>query len=209
MKVYQSYKDVPAEAWRWQNFSPREIACKGTGQLLVDEVALDRLQALRDALGVPIVIVSAYRSPEHNRRVGGAKGSYHMKGCAFDVSMANHDPDLFEMAARSMGFRGFGYYPKSGFMHIDTGPARTWGERFARAETQVTREPEKRESVTQSTTVKTVAVDVAAKAGAGVAAVSVLDGKAQIVVAAFLGVALIASLIIFRERLRAWSAGWR
>src|SRR5690606_6817491 len=36
----------------------------------------------------------------------------------------------FEAAARAVGFLGFGYYPRSGFMHIDLGPARQWGERF-------------------------------------------------------------------------------
>jgi hypothetical protein len=36
----------------------------------------------------------------------------------------------FEAAARDVGFLGFGFYPRSGFMHIDFGPARQWGERF-------------------------------------------------------------------------------
>jgi hypothetical protein len=36
----------------------------------------------------------------------------------------------FEAAAREVGFLGFGYYPRSGFIHIDLGPARQWGERF-------------------------------------------------------------------------------
>ena len=44
--------------------------------------------------------------------------------------MANHDPEAFEAAARAVGFRGFGFYPRSGFIHIDLGPARNWGERF-------------------------------------------------------------------------------
>ena len=34
---------------RWPNFSPAEIACRGSGKVLVDPVALDRLQLLRDA----------------------------------------------------------------------------------------------------------------------------------------------------------------
>jgi hypothetical protein len=37
--------------WRWPNFSPAEIACRGTGKVLVNEPALDKLQALRDRLG--------------------------------------------------------------------------------------------------------------------------------------------------------------
>jgi zinc D-Ala-D-Ala carboxypeptidase len=125
--TYNHFNDVPMAGWRWRSFSPRELACKGTGKLLVNEAALDKLQALRDRLRKPLILTSAYRSPEHNRRVGGAKASKHLEGIAFDVRMDNHDPHEFEAAARAAGFTGFGYYPKSGFMHIDTGPARTWG----------------------------------------------------------------------------------
>ena len=55
-----------------------EIACRGTGKLLVNKAALDRLQALRDGWGKPLIVRSVYRSPEHNRAVGGAKHSKHM-----------------------------------------------------------------------------------------------------------------------------------
>ena len=44
--------------------------------------------------------------------------------------MSNHDPVAFEAAAREVGFLGFGYYPRSGFLHIDLGPERKWGEKF-------------------------------------------------------------------------------
>jgi hypothetical protein len=53
--------------WQWPNFSPRELACKGTGTLLINEDALDKLQTLRKRLGKPLIIRSAYRSPQHNR----------------------------------------------------------------------------------------------------------------------------------------------
>jgi hypothetical protein len=100
---YDHWSDVPKHAWRWPNFSPEEIACRGTGKLLVNEPALDKLQALRDRLGKPLIVNSAYRSPEHNRAVGGATRSKHMEGAAFDIAMANHDPHAFEAAARESG----------------------------------------------------------------------------------------------------------
>ena len=130
MTVYNHWRDVPATAWRWPSFSPAEIACRGTGRLFLNEPALDRLQALRDRLGKPLIVRSAYRSPQHNRAVGGATRSKHLDGAAFDIAMANHDPVAFEAAAREVGFLGFGFYPRSGFMHVDLGPARQWGERF-------------------------------------------------------------------------------
>ena len=41
MTHYANWRHVPASDWRWKNFSPRELACKGTGSLLVNEQALD------------------------------------------------------------------------------------------------------------------------------------------------------------------------
>lgn len=161
--LYDNWRDVPETAWRWRNFSPRELACKGTGSLRVDEDALDRLQALRDLLQRPLLLTSAYRSPSHNKRVGGAKNSYHMKGVAFDVRMENQDPQEFEAAARRVGFTGFGYYPKSGFMHIDTGPARSWGKPWPETSTALATEPVRQPETLKEDT------ETQAAAGAGVA----------------------------------------
>ena len=152
---YDHWRDVPESAWRWPNFSPAEIACRGTGKLLVNDPALDKLQALRDWLGKPLIVRSAYRSPEHNRAVGGATRSKHMDGAAFDIAMSNHDPVAFEDAARAVGFLGFGTYPRSGFMHIDLGPARSWGERFpVRATSFAEEAPPAREVLAESRTLK-------------------------------------------------------
>ena len=131
MTFYQHWRNLPAHAWHWPNFSPAEIACRGTGKLVINEDALDRLQALRAALGRPMIVNSGYRSAEHNKRVGGAPGSMHLQGRAFDISMANHDPAAFITAARAAGFTGIGTYPRSNFVHVDTGPTRSWGEPFA------------------------------------------------------------------------------
>jgi zinc D-Ala-D-Ala carboxypeptidase len=158
MTEYAHFSEVPTANWRWGSFSPREIACKGTGKVLVNEDALDKLQALRDRLRKPLILTSAYRSPEHNRRIGGAKNSQHMQGIAFDVRMDNHDPHEFEAAARAVGFTGFGYYPKSGFMHIDTGRARTWGTPWPLSATTWPSEPPRQaESVREDREVQAVA----------------------------------------------------
>jgi zinc D-Ala-D-Ala carboxypeptidase len=143
MTFYTHFRNVPAAAWRWPNFSPAEIACRGTGKVVLNEAALDKLQALRDRLGKPLILRSAYRSPEHNRAVGGAKASKHMEGGAFDIAMANHDPEAFEAAARAVGFQGFGFYPRSGFSNcledwVRKG-ARPWGRAAAFAATRCAR----------------------------------------------------------------------
>ncbi|WP_296643473.1 YcbK family protein [Roseinatronobacter sp.] len=155
IRTFRHFRDVPEHLWRWKNFSPAEIACRGTGQLKLHPEALDRLQALRDRLGKPLILRSAYRSPAHNKAVKGAPRSKHMDGTAFDIAMSNHDPVAFEAAAREVGFIGFGFYPRSGFMHIDLGPARSWGERFpVRATAFALEAPPAREVLAESRTLK-------------------------------------------------------
>lgn len=127
-KLYKSWHDFPMSEWRWPNFSPQELASKREGELLIDEAAMDKLQKLRTILGKPLLITSAYRSAAHNTSVGGATHSQHRLGKAFDVVMTNQDPAHFESVAKAVGFTGIGHYPKSGFMHIDTGPARRWND---------------------------------------------------------------------------------
>jgi hypothetical protein len=158
------YSNVKPADWPWQSFSPREIACKGTGNLVIDTQAMDMLQRLRTNLGKPLVITSAYRSPEHNRNVGGAKQSKHMDGIAFDVVMSNHDPAVFEAAARAVGFTAFGYYQKSNFMHIDCrAVGATWGKPWPiTATTWPTEPPRQPEKLSEDK-------EAQAAAGAGVA----------------------------------------
>ena len=163
IRTYAHYSKVPPAEWPWQSFSPREIACKGTGKLTIDTEAMDMLQRLRTNLGKPLILTSAYRSPEHNRKVGGAKASKHMECVAFDVRMDNHDPHTFEAAARAAGFSGFGYYPKSGFMHIDTAEPRSWGTPWPLTATAWPTEPSRQpEKLSEDK-------DAKAAAGAGVA----------------------------------------
>ena len=42
-------------------------------------------QPIRDHFGVPIYISSGYRSAALNKKIGGAKNSYHIYGMAFDL----------------------------------------------------------------------------------------------------------------------------
>jgi hypothetical protein len=179
--TFRHFRDVPEGLWRWKNFSPAEIACRGTGQLKLHPEALDKLRALRDRLGKPLIIRSAYRGPEHNRAVGGAPRSKHMDGTAFDIAMSNHDPVAFEEAARAVGFLGFGYYPRSGFMHIDLGPARVWGEKFPpRAVAFAPEARPAREALAESRTLRGAgAAGVATVGAAGVEVAQEVMAEAQ------------------------------
>lgn len=96
---YADWRDVPENFWRRPNFSPEEIACRGDGTIRINGAALDKPQALRDRPGAPLIVHSACRSPGYNRQAGGARHSMHLRGAAFDISMANHDPEGFDAAA--------------------------------------------------------------------------------------------------------------
>ncbi len=135
--IYPRVSDVPLQEFkeRWPDFHPKEIACRGTGRVAFNFEAMDKLQALRKLRGRPLILNSAYRSPEHNKAVGGAPNSEHLRAEAFDVSMSNHDPAEYERDARKVGFRGFGFYVKQNFIHADIGRAREWGVRFPRTVT--------------------------------------------------------------------------
>ena len=159
MIVLAHYRD--ARGWPYPHFAPAELASKGDGSLKLQVDAIEMLERLRVKLGAPMLVTSAYRDPAHNRAVGGAKSSYHMLGQAFDIRMENHDPVVFEEAARAVGFTGFGFYPKSGFMHIDTGPARKWGTRFPIQTSRFSPEPipeRKTQAVKEGTSVTAIAV---------------------------------------------------
>lgn len=119
--LYNAAEEV--EHWPYENFTREELSSKGDGSILVDHDAISRLQHMRDILG-PLKINSAYRDPLHNKRVGGAKNSYHLKGVAFDISRKGYDLDEMLHAAKEVGFTGIGIY--NGFIHVDTGPERSW-----------------------------------------------------------------------------------
>ena len=52
------------------------------------------LEELRSRAGQPIVINSGYRSPQLNKKVGGAATSNHLTGCAVDIRVAGIEQAL-------------------------------------------------------------------------------------------------------------------
>lgn len=209
MNVYKHYNDFPKSEWKWKDFAPREIACRGDNNLAIDIISMNRLQSLRDMLGVPLVINSAYRSPTYNAKVGGAKSSQHLKAKAFDISMANHNPIEFERAARAVGFTGFGFYKRQGFMHIDTGPAREWGVRWPNTGNNKDLAPEPVKAPDNLTDDKDTKGLLAAAGGAVVSAVPVINSVGSLSpaaqTAAIIGVLLVAAGVayVFRNKLKA------
>ena len=122
-----------------ENFSLAEFACKD-GSPVPDEMRDDtlmlmaNLEVLRKELGDKAIrIVSGYRSPEYNAKVGGSKGSKHMLAQAADIRVSGVQPkivaDTIErlIKAGDMQEGGLGRY--AGFTHYDIrGKRARWGK---------------------------------------------------------------------------------
>ncbi len=117
----------PVGWWRWRYITPREVACKGTGRIRIDTLALDMMTEVREEIGLPFWFTSIYRSPLHNARIGGVPLSRHKVSDAFDVKIFNLPRWRLYEVARGVGFTGFGFYRT--FLHIDRGARREWGQK--------------------------------------------------------------------------------
>ena len=103
-----------------------------SGEIIgMDMGVVDFLAAVMDATGQSeAAIFSAYRTRETNEMLartnfGVAENSQHIYGRALDVHFGSKLGEAMA-AARAMQHGGVGWYPHSGFMHIDTGPVRNW-----------------------------------------------------------------------------------
>ena len=122
-----------------QHLSWRELSCKdGTAYPVEWRVSRAvplaiEFERIRAAVGRPIVVGSAYRTPTHNRNVGGARNSQHVQGRALDL----YPPRgwtvtrLFEVvravaADPASRIFGIGEYPS--FVHLDIRPAPPHGQ---------------------------------------------------------------------------------
>jgi uncharacterized protein YcbK (DUF882 family) len=99
----------------------------------IDPKLLDLLYELHSKLGAtgPFTVVCGYRSPKtnaalrlHNPAV--AERSLHMEGKAVDIRLSGVPLEKLRRTALELKAGGVGYYPRSGFVHVDVGPLRTW-----------------------------------------------------------------------------------
>lgn len=111
-----------------ENFSKSEFDCNDGSEMPADvfenvKLQAENLQVLRDFVGKPIKINSAYRSVSYNAKIGGAKNSQHPKGNATDITIQGYDPGevaeiiegLIRIKAIEQG--GLGIYAT--FVHYD------------------------------------------------------------------------------------------
>jgi uncharacterized protein YcbK (DUF882 family) len=99
-----------------------------------DPRLFDILLELSAAVGRPgaeIEIICGYRSTWSNEFLrahssGVAKNSLHKQAQAIDIRIPGVSTLTLRDAALALGRGGVGYYPRSGFVHVDSGRVRTW-----------------------------------------------------------------------------------
>ena len=103
-----------------KHFHAREFASKdGCKFVLISKILLQLLEGLRERIGEELYINSGYRTPNHNKAVGGTLLSYHQYGMAADVRAKTKTPEelynlLNEMLA---GWGGLELHET--FVHVD------------------------------------------------------------------------------------------
>lgn len=119
-------------ASKWRHFSVEELACPCCGELRMDDEFMRMISHLRMILKFPFPVTSGYRCPEHNRAVGGAPDSPHLRGRAVDINVWGERAYRLVGEAQDFGISGIGVSQKgdysSRFIHLDDleGPTRPW-----------------------------------------------------------------------------------
>ena len=101
----------------------------------MDPELFDLLVSVREKLGIgastKFELISGYRSPAtnfmlHERSGAVASKSQHLLGKAADVHIPGVPLERLRAAGLAMNRGGVGFYPRDGFVHLDTGPVRAW-----------------------------------------------------------------------------------
>ncbi len=110
------------------------LRCHYTGEVgTMDLRVIEFLNAVDKRLGggLEIHVISGFRSRAYNDRLarqgrGVAHQSLHLVGRAIDVRFPRVDLAAVRQVALGLRQGGVGYYPDSGFVHLDSGRIRSW-----------------------------------------------------------------------------------
>lgn len=110
------------------HFHVREFRCKdGSDPVFVDTALVELLERIREHFGRAVAVTSAYRTPAHNAKAGGAKFSQHLYGRAADIRVQGVSVEDVAAYAESLlpDCGGIGRYPvkagrATGWVHLDT-----------------------------------------------------------------------------------------
>jgi uncharacterized protein YcbK (DUF882 family) len=105
--------EVEAEGYR--RFRHLMRCLRTTAETPIDPRLIDLLYRISQRTGQKIILVSGFRAPMFSL----AQLSYHTRGMAADIRIPGMTPLMLRDLAASMGVKGIGYYPVSGFVHVD------------------------------------------------------------------------------------------
>ncbi|MGF1625233.1 MAG: DUF882 domain-containing protein [Alphaproteobacteria bacterium] len=102
--------------------------------IALDPKLYDILWSLGQSIGrdAEFTVLSAYRSRATNNMLirsghtGVAQDSLHIHGKAIDITLPGAPLATLHRAALALQAGGVGYYPRSSFLHLDTGRVRNW-----------------------------------------------------------------------------------
>lgn len=110
-----------------ENFRLSEFACADkSNTVLVSDELVAILQRVREHFGKPVIITSAYRTPSHNKKVGGTSGSRHLTGEAADFVIKGVSPAKIGYYLEGLSASGIGVYISRGFVHVDVREVGKW-----------------------------------------------------------------------------------
>ena len=120
MSVYRFSKRTQGQNNLTEHFKVSEFASHdGADEVFIDLDLVYKLEEIRRHFGSPIIISSGYRTPSWNKKVGGASGSFHTAGKAFDIIVKGVSPYDVAHFAQGLWIKGIGCYKDEGFVHID------------------------------------------------------------------------------------------
>lgn len=103
-------------------FNSSEMDCKcnydSCTYTLIDMEHMVKMNELREQLGKPIKVTSAYRCEKHNADVGGSTRSQHLQGTATDIQVKDISPSKIVSKMRPYWKGGLGKY--NTFTHLDS-----------------------------------------------------------------------------------------
>ena len=121
VRVYSNKKNGTDRIVRsCANFKVNEFACSdGSDVVFVSPDLVKVLQQIRDYFKLPVTVNSGYRTPGHNKKVGGAEYSQHLYGMAADISVKGVKPERVYEYVDSLlkNTGGVGLYDT--FVHVD------------------------------------------------------------------------------------------
>jgi uncharacterized protein YcbK (DUF882 family) len=111
-------------------FSSKEFENSTDKEFYIDPVLLQKLDLVREEFGESITVTSGYRSPAHNKKVGGSPSSQHCLGKAADIRptlFSKESIDKLYLICENY-FEAVGDGRPKGFIHVDTrtGKKRRW-----------------------------------------------------------------------------------